>query len=65
MQEMQEMWVWSLGCKASLEEEMAIYSNVLAGWIPWTESPWGHKELDATERLSTQEHIFFNPQTTW
>ena len=27
----------SLGCKASLEEEMATYSNILAWRIPWIE----------------------------
>ena len=31
----------SLGCKASLEEEMATYSNILAWRIPWTEKPGG------------------------
>ena len=31
----------SLGCKASLEEEMATYSNILAWRIPWTEEPGG------------------------
>ena len=34
---------------------MATHSNILAWRIPWTEefggySPWGHKELDMTER---------------
>ena len=37
-------------------EGMAIHSNNLAGRIPGTEetagyNPWGHKELDTTERL--------------
>ena len=36
---------------------MATHSSILAWEIPWTEeparlhSPWGHKELDTTERL--------------
>ena len=36
---------------------MATNSSILARRIPWTEkpgglySPWGHKELDMTERL--------------
>ena len=35
---------------------MATHSNTLTWKIPWTEepgsySPWGHKELDKTERL--------------
>ena len=35
---------------------MATHSSILAWKIPWTEepgelySPWGHKELDTTER---------------
>ena len=55
MQETQEIWVQSLGCKYPLEKEMAIHSNILAWKIPWTEEPGGlrslrFKELDATER---------------
>ena len=40
-----------------LEKEMATHSSTLAWRIPWMEepgglySPWGHKELDTTERL--------------
>ena len=39
---------------------MATYSSILAWEIPWTESlvgycPWGHKELDVTDRLSTSQ----------
>ena len=47
-------------------EGMAIYSSILAWRIPWTEepgglhSPWGGKESDETERLST--HIDLNHQ---
>ena len=54
---MWETWVRSLGRKDPLEKEMAIHSNTIAWKIPWTEepgigySPWGHKELDTTERL--------------
>ena len=38
---------------------MAPHSSTLAWKIPWMEvlvgcSPWGHKELDTTEGLSTQ-----------
>ena len=38
---------------------MATHASILAWKIPWTEdpgagySPWGRKELDTTERLST------------
>ena len=49
------MQVGSLGQKDALQEEMATYSSILAWKISGTEwrlagySPWGHKELDATE----------------
>ena len=53
---MPETWVRSLGWEDSLEEGMAACSNILAWKIPQTEEPgrlcpWGHKELDTTERL--------------
>ena len=38
---MQETWVWSLGQKDPLEEEMATHSSMLAWEIPWTEEPGG------------------------
>ena len=56
------MWetrIRSLGWEDSLEEEMAAHSSILAWVIPWrgawwaTYSPWGHKELDTTEQLTT------------
>jgi len=40
-----------------MEEDMAIHSSILAWWIPMnqgTYSPWGVKESDKTEQLSTQ-----------
>ena len=36
---MQEMQVPSLGQEDLLEKEIAIYSNILAWRIPWTEEP--------------------------
>ena len=41
---------------------MATHSSFLVWRIPWTEepggySPWGHKELDMTEQLSTHTHM--------
>ena len=44
------------GQEDPLEMGMATYSSILACRTPWTEepggySPWGHKELDRTERL--------------
>ena len=41
MQEMQEVWVRSLGWKDPLEEGMAAHSSILAWRIPQTEEPGG------------------------
>ena len=49
---MQETWVQSLGWEDSLEKGKAICSSILAWRIPWTNSPWSHKESDTTEQLS-------------
>ena len=51
---MRETQVRSLGQEDPLEQEMAIYSSILAWEIPWTESmvgcsPWGRKESDISE----------------
>ena len=46
MQELQEVWVRSLGQEDPLEEEMAAHSSVLAWRIPWAEEPGG---LPSTE----------------
>ena len=56
-----KMWVWSLGQEAPLKEGMATHSSILAWKIPRTEEPadydpWGHKESDMTEWLSTHAH---------
>ena len=56
------MWVQSLDREDPLEEEMATHSSILAWKIPWIEKsgglhPWGHKELDSTERLSTHTDL--------
>ena len=58
---MREIRVQSLGREDPLEKEMTTYSSILAWRIPWTDeagglySPWGCKELDMTERLSTHK----------
>ena len=38
---MWETWVCSLGPEDPLEKEVAAYSSILAGEIPWTEEPGG------------------------
>ena len=54
VQETQDTWVQSLGQKDPLEQEMILYSSVLAWTVPWAEEPGGlqamePKELDTTE----------------
>ena len=41
MQEMQEIWVWSLGQEDPLEKGMVTHSSILAWSIPCTEEPGG------------------------
>ena len=58
MQEAQVMWVRSLGGEDPLEEEMATPSSILAGKRHGqgsleSYSPWGLKESDMNEQLST------------
>ena len=54
-----ETWVQSLGREDRLEEGMATHSSILAWRIPMDKSslvgysPWGHKESDMTDQLST------------
>ena len=36
-----ETWVWSLGWKDPLEDNMTTHSSILAWRIPWTEEPGG------------------------
>ena len=58
---MQEIRVQSSGWEDPLEEKMATHSSILA-WESHGQrsmagySPWGPKELDTTERLSTAQH---------
>ena len=37
MQEMEEMWVQSLGQEDPLEKEMETQSSIFAWEVPWTE----------------------------
>ena len=45
VQEMQEMWVRSLGWEDPLDQEMAIHPSILAWEVPWTEEPGGVQSL--------------------
>ena len=58
---MQEIRVRFLGQEDPLEKEMAIHSSILPGESHEQRSlmgysPWGHKELDTTERLTHNTH---------
>ena len=62
MQEMQEMWVRSLGREDPLEEGMATHSIILAWEISRTEEPgglqsMGLKESDTTEQQHAQSYF--------
>ena len=41
MEEIEEMWVRSLGWEDPLEKSMAAHSSGLAWGTPWTEEPGG------------------------
>ena len=55
----QETWVPSMGWEHPLAQGMATHSSILGWRIPMDRgalvgcSPWGRKESDTTERLST------------
>ena len=57
---MQKTWDRSLGWGDPLEEGMATHSSILAWRSPRGQrslvgySPWGRKESETTERLSTK-----------
>ena len=58
MQETQETQVQFLSQENALEDEMAIYSSILAWKNPWTQEPGrycpqGHKESGKTEHIVT------------
>ena len=50
MQEMQEMWVQSLGGEDPLEKELATHSGILAWEIPWTQEP-GRLQSTGSQRV--------------
>ena len=49
-QEMQEMWVQSLGPEDALEYKMATLSSILAWRIPWIEEP-GRRQPMRSQRV--------------
>ena len=70
MQEMQHTWVRSLGWEDPLEEGLAIILVFLPGESHGQRSlvvysPWGWKESDTTERLSTHTHRILMSQKVY
>ena len=66
---MQRTQVQALGQEDPLEEEMAIYSIILAWKIPWTEEPGGLQSTGVTKKLDMTEHVYtawypFSPAVT-
>ena len=68
---MLELGVHFLGWEDPLEEEVAIYSSILAGTIPWTEESSGlqstglervRHDLVTKQDLSTTDEQSANPQ---
>ena len=49
MQELEEMWVQSLGQEDPLEKEMATHSSILVWKILWTEEPGGLQFMGSQE----------------
>ena len=56
VQEMQEIWVWSLNQEDPLEKEMATHSSILPWKIPRTEKPGRLKSI----RSQWVGHTFFS-----
>ena len=50
MQEMQEVWVGSLGQEGPLEGDMVTHFSMLTWEIPWTEEPGGLQSM-GSQRL--------------
>ena len=51
MQEMQEMWVWTLGQEDPQKEGMTTHSSFLAWRVPWTEESGGLQSM-GSQRVS-------------
>ena len=64
MQELQDVWIRSLGWEDPLEEGMATHSSILAWKIPWTEEPGGLQStgLQRVGHDWTTEHAYHFPQ---
>ena len=57
MQEMQEMWVPSVGWEDPLEKKVVTHSSILVWKIPWTEEPGGLQPMGSEEvNVRANEH---------
>ena len=63
MQEMQELWVRSLGREDTLEEEMATHFSFLPWKIPWTEELSGLQSMASQSQTGLSTHVHHVPCT--
>ena len=49
---MWEIWVPSLGWEDALDKGKVTHSSIMAYRFQGWDNPWGHKELNTTERVS-------------
>ena len=67
---MQETWVRSLGWEDPLEKGKATIPIFWPGEFHGVYSPWGHKDLDTTQRLSLSfltcllRNLYFGQEAT-
>ena len=64
VQEIQEMWVRSLGWEDPLEKEIATHSSILAWRIPWTEEPGGLQSTGLQRVRLKQLSTYVTPSTS-
>ena len=65
MQEIQELWVWSLGREDTLEEEMVTSPSIIAWRIPQTEESDGSTGLQRAghDWVCAHTHVLMHVQT--
>ena len=58
MEEIEEMWVRSLGWEDPLEKSMAAHSSSLAWKIPWTEEPGRLQFMELQSQTRLRDFTF-------
>ena len=64
VQEVQEIWIRSLGQEDALEKEIATHSSILACEIPQTEEPDGLQSMGVA-KSQTQQHRHMLPKNIY